>query len=323
MPVAADRRRWLATGSAAAVQLLAGGWLVAPSARGAGGRIGAGNTCCPPSRPPRRCAPAAAHPPAASSTAAAPAAASRPAAPRPWPAGPIRILLVYPPGGVSDGIVRLLADRLALALALAMPVRVEYRPGASGSLGLEALAAAAPDGQTLAFSATSPLTLYPQLVRMRYDLLRDIVPVASVMLTPSLLVGTPAFAGRSARRAGPAALGQHRRRHHRPPGAGAVAAGQPLRSHAHPLQGRRPAVERRAGRPLRAAVDQRRGGAAAAHPQRPVQAAGGGRTAAPGRPAAGADLGRVGPSWEWPPPTWRQCSACWRPRAQRRRCSNG
>lgn len=115
---------------------------------------------------------------------------------QPWPNGPIRILLVYPPGGVSDAIVRLLADRLALALAT--PVRVEYRPGASGSLGLEALAAAVPDGHTLAFSAASPLTLYPQLARVRYDPLRDIQPVASVMLTPSLLVGTPAFAGRSA-----------------------------------------------------------------------------------------------------------------------------
>ena len=124
------------------------------------------------------------------------AATTAPVALPAWPAGPIRILLVYPPGGVSDAVARLLADRLALALAT--PVRMEYRPGASGSLGLEALAAAAPDGHTLAFSATSPLTLYPQLARVRYDPLRDIVPVASVMLTPSLLVGTPAFAGRSA-----------------------------------------------------------------------------------------------------------------------------
>ena len=112
-----------------------------------------------------------------------------------WPSAPIRILLVYPPGGVSDVAARLLAEQLSMALAT--PVRVEYRPGASGSLGLEALAGAAADGHTLAFSALSPLTLYPQLARVRYDPLRDFAPVASVMLTPSLLVATKAFGGRS------------------------------------------------------------------------------------------------------------------------------
>ena len=122
-----------------------------------------------------------------------PALAALPASP--WPGAPIRILLVYPPGGVSDAVARLLADQLSGALAT--PVRVEYRPGASGSLGLEALASAAADGHTLAFSALSPLTLYPQLARVRYHPLRDFAPVASVMLTPSLLVATPAFGGRS------------------------------------------------------------------------------------------------------------------------------
>lgn len=112
-----------------------------------------------------------------------------------WPAGPIRILLVYPPGGVSDGVLRLLADHLQTALAV--PVRLAYRPGAGGSLGLEALAAARPDGHTLAFSALSPLTLYPQVAKVRYRPLHDIAPVAGVMLTPSLLVGTAAFAGTS------------------------------------------------------------------------------------------------------------------------------
>ena len=122
------------------------------------------------------------------------AQSAQPTPPR-WPTNAIRILLVYPPGGVSDGILRLLADQLSLLLAV--PVQVVYRPGASGSLGLEALVGAAPDGQTLAFTALSPMTLYPQLAKVRYDPLRDIQAVASVMLTPSLLVATPAFAGAS------------------------------------------------------------------------------------------------------------------------------
>lgn len=130
---------------------------------------------------------------AAAGAAAGHAAGAR-AAPG-WPSGPVRILLVYPPGGVSDQVLRSLAEQLAPLLGV--PVQVDYRPGAGGSLGLAALAAAPPDGHTLAFSALSPLTLYPQMAKVRYDPLRDITPVAGVMLTPSLLVGTPAFDGTS------------------------------------------------------------------------------------------------------------------------------
>lgn len=62
---------------------------------------------------------------------------------------------------------------------------------------MDALARAAPDGCTLAFSAISPLTLQPLLARVAYDPLRGFAPVAGVMRTPVLVVGTPAFAGRS------------------------------------------------------------------------------------------------------------------------------
>lgn len=146
-----------------------------------------------PPRPPRRTWLQQAVALAAAGAAAGHAAGAR-AAPA-WPGGPVRILLVYPPGGVSDQVLRSLAEQLAPLLGV--PVQVDYRPGAGGSLGLTALAAAPPDGHTLAFSALSPLTLYPQLAKVRYDPLRDITPVAGVMLTPSLLVGTPAFEGAS------------------------------------------------------------------------------------------------------------------------------
>jgi len=121
------------------------------------------------------------------------AAALLPAAPAtaaPWPSGPLRVILVYPPGGVSDAVLRPLVERLGAALAV--PCWIEHRPGAAGSLGLEALAAAAPDGQTLGFAALTPWTLVPQLRPVRYDPWRDLVPVVSVMQTPSLLVATPA-----------------------------------------------------------------------------------------------------------------------------------
>jgi tripartite-type tricarboxylate transporter receptor subunit TctC len=112
-----------------------------------------------------------------------------------WPAQPLRIIVVYPPGGLSDGVARSLAERLALQLG--MPVRVENRAGGGGSIGLQVLARSAPDGYTLAFSAVSPLTLRAQVGRTGEDPLHGIEPVASVMHTPVLLVGTPAFSGRS------------------------------------------------------------------------------------------------------------------------------
>ena len=120
---------------------------------------------------------------------------SRAGAASAWPNRPVRLIVVYPPGGVSDGMARVLAEPLAQSLGV--PVLIENRPGAGGSVGMDALARAVPDGHTLAFSAISPLTLHPLLARVAYDPLRGFAPVASVMRTPVLVVGTPAFEGRS------------------------------------------------------------------------------------------------------------------------------
>ncbi|WP_395348551.1 Bug family tripartite tricarboxylate transporter substrate binding protein [Variovorax sp. UC122_21] len=119
---------------------------------------------------------------------------SRAGAASAWPSRPVRLIVVYPPGGVSDGMARVLAEPLAQSLGV--PVLIENRPGAGGSVGMDALARAAPDGHALAFSAISPLTLHPLLARVAYDPLRAFVPVASLMRTPVLVVGTQAFTGR-------------------------------------------------------------------------------------------------------------------------------
>ena len=100
-------------------------------------------------------------------------------------------MVAYPPGGVSDDITRALADRLARQLGV--PVVVDNRAGAGGSVAMDALAKSTPDGHTLCFSAITPLTLLPRLGPVNYDPVRDIQPVASVMFTPVLLVATPAL----------------------------------------------------------------------------------------------------------------------------------
>ncbi|MET3375134.1 tripartite-type tricarboxylate transporter receptor subunit TctC [Variovorax boronicumulans] len=102
----------------------------------------------------------------------------------------VRLIVAYPAGGVSDVVARALGDRLAVQLGTT--VIVDNRAGASGAIGMDAVAKAAPDGATLGFSAISPLVLSPHLGKLPFDPLKDIVPVASVMYSPVLLVATPA-----------------------------------------------------------------------------------------------------------------------------------
>jgi tripartite-type tricarboxylate transporter receptor subunit TctC len=107
-----------------------------------------------------------------------------------WPSKPIRIVVAYPPGGVSDVVARALADKLTQQLKTS--VIVDNKAGASGSIGVDAVAKAAPDGYTLGFAAVSPLALNPHLGKSPFDPARDIAAVASVMYSPVLLLATPA-----------------------------------------------------------------------------------------------------------------------------------
>ncbi|GAB3478329.1 Bug family tripartite tricarboxylate transporter substrate binding protein [Polaromonas eurypsychrophila] len=111
-----------------------------------------------------------------------------------WPARPIRIVVAYPPGGISDNIARALAEKLSQQLAT--PVVIENRAGAGGAIGMDVVAKAAPDGYTLGFSSISPLALNPHLGKLPYDPLKDIAPVASVMYSPVVLLATSAFEGK-------------------------------------------------------------------------------------------------------------------------------
>jgi tripartite-type tricarboxylate transporter receptor subunit TctC len=122
------------------------------------------------------------------------AALALPAAAQVFPSKPVRIIVVYPPGGTSDAVTRLLAEKLAPALG--QQVLVENRGGAGGAIGMDAMAKSAPDGHTLAFSAISPVTLLPHVGKVPYDALKDIAPLASVMYSPVYLLATPAFTGK-------------------------------------------------------------------------------------------------------------------------------
>ena len=102
-------------------------------------------------------------------------------------ANPWRLVVAYPSGGISDSIARVLAKQLTRNLGAL--VLVDNRPGAGGAVALETLARTPANTRTLVFCAITPLLLDAKLAQR-------IVPVASVMLTPFLLVGTQAFKGR-------------------------------------------------------------------------------------------------------------------------------
>jgi tripartite-type tricarboxylate transporter receptor subunit TctC len=110
------------------------------------------------------------------------------AEPQAWPARPIRIVVSYPAGGVSDVVARALGDKLTAQLG--QPIVVENKAGAGGAIGLDQVAKSAPDGYTLGFSAISPLALSPHLGKLPFDPAKDLLPVVSVMYSPVLLLAT-------------------------------------------------------------------------------------------------------------------------------------
>ncbi|MGO4157552.1 Bug family tripartite tricarboxylate transporter substrate binding protein [Cupriavidus sp. YAF13] len=112
-----------------------------------------------------------------------------------YPARPIRLIVAYPTGGISDTVARALGERLSAQMGAS--VVVENKAGAGGSIGIDAVAKAAPDGYTLGFASTSPLTLNPHVGRVNYDPQRDIAPVMSVMYSPVLVIATSSFGGKS------------------------------------------------------------------------------------------------------------------------------
>lgn len=91
-----------------------------------------------------------------------------------WPARPVRLILPYPPGGASDILVRMLAEKLAQRLGQAFPV--ENRPGGSALVGIQVAAQAPSDGYTLTVGAND-LTWIQHVVKTNFDLRRDLAPV--------------------------------------------------------------------------------------------------------------------------------------------------
>ena len=103
-----------------------------------------------------------------------------------YPAKPLRLVVPYPPGGVTDILGRSLGQ--ALGAALGQSVVIENRAGANGAIGNEAVARSAPDGYTLTVGAFSTHVLNPLLYKLAYDPVKDFTPIGMVGVTPLVII---------------------------------------------------------------------------------------------------------------------------------------
>jgi tripartite-type tricarboxylate transporter receptor subunit TctC len=108
-----------------------------------------------------------------------------------YPARPLRLVLPYSPGGIVDYVGRTVAQHLGDSLG--QPVVVEYRPGAGGITGTDAVARAAADGYTLLIMDPA-IVINPALrTNVPYDLFRQLQTVSIISSSPEVLVAAPAL----------------------------------------------------------------------------------------------------------------------------------
>jgi tripartite-type tricarboxylate transporter receptor subunit TctC len=104
-----------------------------------------------------------------------------------WPTKPIHLIVPLPAGSAVDLVARLIGQKLGVRLG--QTIVVEDRPGASGAIGTDAIARAAPDGYTLGMATSTTLATAPVLnPKLPYDPIKDITPVAQVGISPYVLV---------------------------------------------------------------------------------------------------------------------------------------
>ena len=124
----------------------------------------------------------------AAGCALAPAAATARAAL--WPAKPIRLVVPFTPGGVTDTSARVVADFLGRRLG--QQVVVDNKPGASGNIGMALVKDAAPDGYTLALAFDGTMVINPHVfAKVPFDTLKDFTPIGKIGNATLVLVAHP------------------------------------------------------------------------------------------------------------------------------------
>jgi tripartite-type tricarboxylate transporter receptor subunit TctC len=113
-----------------------------------------------------------------------------------WPTRPVRLVVPSSPGGGTDAYARILAQ--SLTEALKQQFIVDNKPGASGNIGADAVAKAAPDGYTFLVSANPALTVNPSLFKnLPYSAERDLAPVTRGVMAPMVVIASAALGAKT------------------------------------------------------------------------------------------------------------------------------
>ena len=103
-----------------------------------------------------------------------------------YPTKPVRILVGASAGGGTDIVARMLAEKLGVAFKEAFVV--ENRPGASNTIAADIAAKAAPDGHTLLVATNTGQAIAPHLIKLGFDPIKDLTPIALIVTVPNVLV---------------------------------------------------------------------------------------------------------------------------------------
>ncbi len=113
-----------------------------------------------------------------------------------YPTKPIRMIVAYPPGGGTDIVGRMIAQKLSENFG--QTVVIDNRGGAAGGIGTEIAAKSVPDGYTILMGNVAPNAINVSLyAKLGYDPVRDFEPVSLVASTPNILVVQPSFAAKT------------------------------------------------------------------------------------------------------------------------------
>ena len=112
--------------------------------------------------------------------------AQSPAATPTYPSKPVRLITTYPPGGASDIMARIIAQKLGEIWG--QTVIVENKSGANGSIGLEYAARQPADGSSFVIGNMGPVAINPLISKVPYDIARDFLPISMVAISPTVLV---------------------------------------------------------------------------------------------------------------------------------------
>jgi tripartite-type tricarboxylate transporter receptor subunit TctC len=109
-----------------------------------------------------------------------------PALSQQWPQKPIRMIVPFSPGGLTDGIARLVGRQLSESLG--QPLIMENMGGAAGAIAASSVARAPPDGYTLFLGSLTQIAVVPAIENVSYDPVKDFAPISDIASAPFVLI---------------------------------------------------------------------------------------------------------------------------------------